>query len=209
MFGSFADTGEGLAWTDSSKADHKHVNLVTTWPGGPTNNNSYLQKVPSQIAYKEFNASLNLPDDRWGYEVEPGMVNCSWTKLLLDRNALPSDQDDPDLRGMLDRGIYKLPANKSVATVVCDFLRRLYSHFMNIVERHIPAQVLAGIPIEFWFTVPALWSDEARDLTLQAATKAGFGSRPYDTINLIPEPEAAAIFTLQATNEVGGILEVN
>lgn len=61
-------------------------------------------------------------------------------------------------------------------------------------------------PLEFWFTVPAIWSDGGRNATLDAARRAGFAkdnSRPYDTINLILEPEAAAITALKKSSGTG------
>jgi len=38
---------------------------------------------------------------------------------------------------------------------------------------------------------------------MSAARSAGFGSRPDDNINLIPEPEAAAISTLSELSAGG------
>jgi molecular chaperone DnaK (HSP70) len=52
-------------------------------------------------------------------------------------------------------------------------------------------------PMECWITLPAIWSDEAKDATLQAAKRAGFGNRPGDDVFTIAEPEAAAIATLK------------
>lgn len=47
-------------------------------------------------------------------------------------------------------------------------------------------------PIEFWFCVPATWTRNARDATMEAAKKARFNSRPGDQIFMIMEPKAAA-----------------
>ncbi|TVY15152.1 Heat shock protein [Lachnellula arida] len=53
-------------------------------------------------------------------------------------------------------------------------------------------------PMECWITLPAIWSDEAKDATLAAAKKAGFGNREGDEVFTIAEPEAAAIATLKS-----------
>lgn len=45
-------------------------------------------------------------------------------------------------------------------------------------------------------TVPAIWTDAAKNATLQAAERAGLGNR-HD-LRLISEPEAAAVYTLKA-----------
>lgn len=50
--------------------------------------------------------------------------------------------------------------------------------------------------VEFVLTVPAVWSDSAKNATLQAAERAGMGNR--HELKLISEPEAAAIYTLKA-----------
>lgn len=49
---------------------------------------------------------------------------------------------------------------------------------------------------QFVLTVPAVWSDAAKDATLKAAEKAGMGAR--GELKLISEPEAAAVYTLKA-----------
>ncbi|KAK3317152.1 hypothetical protein B0T19DRAFT_451865 [Cercophora scortea] len=53
--------------------------------------------------------------------------------------------------------------------------------------------ILDSTPIEYILTVPAVWSDKAKADTLACASGAGF--RPIETIRLINEPEAAAVWT--------------
>lgn len=50
--------------------------------------------------------------------------------------------------------------------------------------------------VEFVLTVPAVWSDSAKNATLQAAERAGMGN--IHELKLISEPEAAAVYTLKA-----------
>ncbi|KAF3480439.1 heat shock 70 kDa protein 12A [Arthroderma uncinatum] len=63
--------------------------------------------------------------------------------------------------------------------------------------------------MEFWFTMPAIWSDKAQHATREAAKRAGFGSRPGDEIYMISEPEAAAIAALKdhTSNEALSIVK--
>lgn len=49
--------------------------------------------------------------------------------------------------------------------------------------------------MEWVLTVPAIWSDSAKDLMIQAARKAGFGERGMD-FELISEPECGATYAL-------------
>lgn len=53
--------------------------------------------------------------------------------------------------------------------------------------------------------MPAIWSDQAKDATLQAAKNAGFGGRASDEIFTIAEPEAAAIATLKKYSEADAV----
>jgi molecular chaperone DnaK (HSP70) len=48
-------------------------------------------------------------------------------------------------------------------------------------------------------TVPAIWSDDAKNLTRLAATRAGI---PGDKLNLITEPEAAALYCATMCEEL-------
>ena len=46
-------------------------------------------------------------------------------------------------------------------------------------------------------SVPAIWSDRARDKTLDCAYRAGYGRRfSPEAIKLVTEPEAAASYTI-------------
>lgn len=50
--------------------------------------------------------------------------------------------------------------------------------------------------ITYILTVPAIWSDSARNLMIQAAERAGYGSHRVN-FNFVSEPEAAAAYTLK------------
>ena len=51
---------------------------------------------------------------------------------------------------------------------------------------------------ELVVTVPAVWSERAKDQTLKAVTKAKWAA---SKISLVTEPEAAAIYTLKWMTE--------
>lgn len=97
------------------------------------------------------------------------MESYSWRKLRLDQDTRITDHDDITLSS--------LPGST-------DGLLAL------------PPGIMAATPIDFWVTIPATWSDRAKSLTMTTAEKAGFASRPNDTIQMITEPEAAAVATL-------------
>ncbi|ORY17048.1 hypothetical protein BCR34DRAFT_597140 [Clohesyomyces aquaticus] len=104
-------------------------------------------------------------------------------------------------------GFCTVPEGKSAKDVVTDYLQCLYSHFVETISgRDVNSQALWDMtPAEFWITVPALWSDAAKEATFDAATRAGFGSRRLarglkDSVHIITEPEAAALTVLTEEN---------
>lgn len=97
----------------------------------------------------------------------------------------------------------KLPPAKCALDVATDFLKELHNWIISYLEKRISPEILSATPMEFWFTVPAIWSDHAKDATRKAALSAGFGSHGEDSIFLIPEPEAAGIATLKSLSDTG------
>ena len=61
-------------------------------------------------------------------------------------------------------------------------------------ERFLQNQKLSYV-----LTVPAIWSDKAKELTRQAALTAGI---KRENLTLITEPEAAALYCATLCNEV-------
>jgi molecular chaperone DnaK (HSP70) len=82
-------------------------------------------------------------------------------------------------------------------TVVADFLSHVRDITVESIARTYGPDWIRNAEIEWVLTVPAIWTDTATDLMVQAATKARFGRHRYD-FNLVSEPEAAAAYTLKA-----------
>ena len=179
--------GVNFAW--SKYANDSDIIAISEWPTrGPET--EFTAKTPTQIAYGDENDGI--PKNYWGYQIAPRMVRYAWIKLLLDNNALQSPYDDPDLQRDIKEGIIKFPQNRSAQEVTADYLKELYNFTMERLQRRY-MNMLDVTPIKFWFTMPAIWSDEAQVRTLAAAKEAGYGSRKDDEICIITEPEAAAI----------------
>lgn len=174
----------------TDKSDMDDI-IVMNWPGG----GATLMKTPTRIAYARENKSIQ--SNKWGFEVHPKLSSYSWTKLLLDKNAVPGDHDDPALANMVGPGMMKLPAFRDAAGVCEDFLHEVYLYVSLKLRQQMTDDTFKDTPMECWITLPAIWSDEAKDSTLTAAKRAGFGSKPGDEIYTIAEPEAAAIATLK------------
>jgi hypothetical protein len=133
---------------------------------------------------------------KWGFDVPPDKISYSWTKLLLDSSAESTTHDDPALmEKLLGRGWMQLPPNKTAQDVCRDYLSQVYQYAIFKLEELNPG-ALDLTPMEFWITVPAIWSDTAKAATRNAALEAGFGSRPGDHLFMITEPEAAALASL-------------
>lgn len=166
--------------------------IVMNWPGS---GGATLLKTPTRLAYARENPSITT--NRWGFDVHPKLISYSWTKLLLDKNAIPGEHDDPALANMAGPGMMKLPSFRNAAGVCEDFLHEVYLYVAKKLGQQMTDDTFQSTPMECWITLPAIWSDEAKDATLTAAKNAGFGSKLGDEIFTIAEPEAAAIATLK------------
>lgn len=186
----------------TTKSDIRDVVVITSWPG-TSRASETVYKIPSRIAYP--NENYRIQNNKWGFQVESGMISYSWTKLLLDKDTPAEEFDDETLKLQEAAGmpILKLPVGKDAVTVAADFLRAVYNHTITTLEKQITAEILAITPMELWFTIPAIWSDEAQNATREAAKRAGFGSRAGDKVFMITEPEAAAIAALKETTDSG------
>lgn len=92
------------------------------------------------------------------------------------------------MRHQLDR------AGKDVTTAVADYLTELFKHAKQALVKQFGEYFVRTTHLEVIVTVPAIWTDGAKNATLKAAEKAGMGNN----IRMISEPEAAAVYTLQA-----------
>ncbi|EED23507.1 Hsp70 family protein [Talaromyces stipitatus ATCC 10500] len=193
----YGTTYTGLSYVSTEKKDINDIVVVNTWPG-PARDADHVEKAPSRIAYPNENTDMESP--RWGYQVEPGMTAYSWTKLLLEQRMPLGGYEDQNLEVASKAGIMKLPEGKTAVQVVADFLTEIRDHARRILEKRITEKILAATPLEFWLTIPAIWSESAKNATREAALLAGFegsSDRPKDRIFMITEPEAAAVAAIR------------
>ncbi|KAK6543449.1 hypothetical protein TWF694_000196 [Orbilia ellipsospora] len=203
----FGTTYSGVAFCHSSKNGLKDSEVVTTWAG-----NGIAPKTPTEIRYPEIAGK----DPLWGAEAsvasERRFTSNSNTiynrfKLLLDPTVEKAVYTDP-ITSLLDRygrmnlgSSIKLPVGKTAIDVSTDYLRLLYEDLMHRVFRKRLPDTLDITSIEFVFTIPAIWGHKAQEATRYAAKTAGFCSRSMDTLTLVSEPEAAAMYVLHAMGE--------
>ncbi|KAL6868611.1 actin-like ATPase domain-containing protein [Trichoderma novae-zelandiae] len=193
----YGTTYSGLSFAYSNATDFKDIFPWTKYPGSSSHGAEHCVKAPTQVAFVEENPELD--ETAWGYQVEAGMKTCAWTKLLLDKSSLESVHDDPDLYLSRSMDILHLPPGRSAKDVATEYFKGMKRMFDSAVKEHLGAQNIDHLPIDFWLTVPASWSEKAKMLTKSAATDAGFATRPIDRIMLISEPEAAAQLALKSS----------
>ncbi|KFH41742.1 Heat shock 70 kDa protein 12A-like protein [Hapsidospora chrysogenum ATCC 11550] len=184
----FGTTFSGVAAVYTSTPDD--IEIIKTWPGG---NGITSDKVPTEIAY-DYPASApsgSEPTVKWGFQFKPEESRLRCIKLFLDRSQkLPFYVSPLDTAAQLKR------FNKNVVDAVSDYLTQIYKHTMDTLTRRYGESFMGSTRVEFVLTCPAVWSDAAKNTTLQAAERAGMGSR--SEIQMISEPEAAAVYTLKA-----------
>ncbi|KAI7260445.1 actin-like ATPase domain-containing protein [Hortaea werneckii] len=145
--------------------------------------------IPKPKGNSKGNSNNTAGTMRWGYQVRPDEQRLRCLKLLLDTN-----QSLPDYVS-LDDFKQQLAANgKNVGTVVAEYLKALFDHTRETLKGRYGELFVSQVPFKVVLTVPAVWSDAAQQATLSAAKDAGID----DNVTMISEPEAAAVYALQA-----------
>ncbi|KAG5915102.1 hypothetical protein E4U53_004528 [Claviceps sorghi] len=162
----FGTTYSGVAWSETSRPDVQHV--ISTWPA-PDGPRSSL-KVPTELRKL-------ATGWQWGFQIPENAKRHRFFKLKLDEPDTPNSDGDTPLQ------LTKI------------YLSCLHDHFIRILEDKLSSAVVHATPMDFVVTVPAIWSNTAKQATERAAAMAGFcGNR---RIHLISEPEAAALYTIK------------
>ncbi|KAJ5570150.1 uncharacterized protein N7459_009580 [Penicillium hispanicum] len=162
------DTSQiGVTYVSMSHGQVSSINFIDYWPPGKG-----AFKTPSLVSYIQ-----GTGPPLWGLEVQPGMKSYAWTKLLLNQDLEHQDFNDEILEKITGSGILKLPDGKEAVDAVADFLSQVYAHIPAKIElSHSHLVDLCDVPVDFWFTIPAGWSEGTQCLMRQAIKKAGFGS---------------------------------
>ncbi|KAF1978029.1 actin-like ATPase domain-containing protein [Bimuria novae-zelandiae CBS 107.79] len=181
----FGTTYSGVAAVYSATPDD--IDIIKTWPGG---NGITSDKVPTEIAYVAPSDPLK-PNIKWGFQFKPEETRLRCIKLFLDRN-----HKLPHFVSPLETAAQLRKYEKTVMEAVSDYLAQIHKHTMETLTRRYGETFMSMTKTQFVLTVPAVWSDSAKDATLKAAEKAGMGSG--NDLKLISEPEAAAVYTLKA-----------
>ncbi|KAI9738107.1 MAG: hypothetical protein M1818_005535 [Claussenomyces sp. TS43310] len=177
----FGTTFSGVAWT--TQGCPEDLEVITVWPGSQ---NKTSEKVPTVMKYE---TTKEEPSFRWGFQVSPLVDGIRGLKLLLDE-----DQKDRYGPSLLSKNIL-MAIRKDAVDVASDYLRELFRVVQKVQVRRLGEAYVKSAKFRIVLTVPAVWSDKAKDATLKAAEKAGLNDHE---LSMISEPEAAAIYTLRA-----------
>jgi molecular chaperone DnaK (HSP70) len=162
----FGTTYSGVAWAETTRPDVQHV--ISSWPSANSSKSS--PKVPTELR-------RIATGWQWGFQIPESSKRSRFFKLRLD------EPPQEDREGESPMELTKI------------YLSCLQSHFVGILEKRLSSAVLRSTPMDFVVTVPAIWSNAAKQATERAAAMAGFCGN--QRIQLISEPEAAALYTLK------------
>jgi hypothetical protein len=177
------------------------VSVIRIWP---SRNNQYVEKTPSILAYNK-----NPP--LWGGNVRPNdEPQIAHFKLGLQEDItthyyselLGPTHSKPILGGYLSNHNWKHPKLPEMKAVdyTRDYLARINEYVTNeILPTRFGAKFLQNQALSYVITVPAIWSDKAKQQTRQAAEAAGIDR---NSLTLITEPEAAALYCATLCDEV-------
>ncbi|KAK1968964.1 actin-like ATPase domain-containing protein [Colletotrichum sublineola] len=183
----FGTTYSGVAWAETQRPDRRTA--ITTWPiSRNVHEGESSDKVPTKLRY--------VGDEvQWGFSIPitaPQDEVVEWFKLDLD----------PSLQSMGQAVSAEGRGGRNVDKLVTDYMSALGNHLRYTLKEKLGEQVVHTTPLEFVVTVPAIWSDLAKDKTRQACQKAT-GLTTTAPIHLVSEPEAAAIYALQGLDPHG------
>ncbi|KAG0198378.1 hypothetical protein BGX28_008195 [Mortierella sp. GBA30] len=172
----FGTTFSGVAY--ALKADGE-VHDMTKWP----RHLAQYPKTPTLSLYKK--DSQKILD--WGHAARLAMLKPSAKDYTLLRK-FKLQLDETLQSAPLENGISALEA-------VTHYLKKLHGHVMSelmkgFIKNYEPTQ------FQYCLTVPAMWSDAAKNTMRRAAIGAGLIQEgdPPNRLILISEPEAAAMY---------------
>ncbi|KAG5921802.1 hypothetical protein E4U61_006230 [Claviceps capensis] len=175
----FGTTYSGVAYCFANQTNAA-PKAILDWPDQGLS----APKIPTIIEYTEKDSR----GFRWGASVNRLNGGIVGIKLLLDPTQerplyLPTKNIDQELQS--------LP--KKPFEVAADFIQAIYEHALQDIAKTIPKAYMDMCDKEFVLSVPAVWSDAAKNATLKAAELAGI--KP---VTIVKEPEAAALYAIKS-----------
>ena len=151
-----------IAYVFTSKPDQ--VYTITDWPGAK---GRVVPKAPSTIKYSD------PVTFQWGYELDRTLEEkIEGVKLLLDPYQekplyVPPSNTEAELKKL----------GKPALDVAADYIGAICQHAMRKIEGKYPKNFLEMLEKQFVLSVPAIWSDKAKDATLKVWQRTMLWSR--------------------------------
>jgi molecular chaperone DnaK (HSP70) len=193
-----ATTSSAVLTNAELRKINQNMHIIREWP---SQSRSTFDKVQTVLAYK------NGEPGNWGESVRRGdNPRMEYFKLGLQENlnsaAYRNSSESSSLGGYLNDHDWRHPLlpNKRALDVTSDYLKCVLQHVLtDQLPKKYGTKFLQNQNISYVLTVPAVWSDTAKERTRQAAVRAGIPSRK---ITLVTEPEAAANYCSTLCTEV-------
>lgn len=181
----------GVAWAYSKEPED--ITIVTSWPS-KLNRCSDMEKTPTQLCF-----GTATTETTWGFGVSGEQDPIKWFKLLLlDGKDVPSDVKKSSQYQKAVESQKTL--NKGPTELISCFLRNLWNHALDSIEREVGREELVSCRLHIVFTTPAIWPSYAQQRMKLAAKLSGIletRSAGATTLRFVSEPEAAALATLK------------
>jgi hypothetical protein len=188
---AFAHTGN-VSGNDITRIA-ENLEVIRSWPSPSL---QYAEKTPTIIAY-------HTDPPTWGGNVKPNHhPQVAHFKLGLQPRVREhyNTGGTPSVLAFLDPNWVNPVPGKTAVDFAADYLKCVHKYVTDIAfPRQFGETFLRGQQISYVITVPAIWKDSAKSLTRQAAERAGIPSRKLE---LITEPEAAALYCATISREV-------
>ena len=133
-------------------------------------------KCPTLIKY-------DTPNDfRWGFELNrTTKERIEGIKLLLD-----PDQPKPLYVPAINTEAELKRLGKPALAVASDFISAIFQHALRKIESKYPKSYLELLDKQYVLSVPAVWSDKAKDATLRVSACKRLGGLHVRVILILP-----------------------
>ncbi|PKS07026.1 hypothetical protein jhhlp_005623 [Lomentospora prolificans] len=182
----FGTTYSGLAWTVAHRPER--LATVTAWPDA-ADHEVVSEKVPTRLRYQG-------NDTQWGFKIPvnaPQHEILEWFKLDLDPTLPTIGQPTGE----------EITGGRTADVLVADYLAALRDHLACTLQTKFGPQIVSTASFSFVVTVPAIWSETAKDrITHAFRTVLSVPPWPQNpAIEIVSEPEAAAVSSLTSISK--------
>ncbi|KAF9346263.1 hypothetical protein BGX26_002250 [Mortierella sp. AD094] len=182
----FGTTFSGCAYAYAP--EDKEVRTITSWP----KQNVQYAKTPTLNLYKEVNGEYKMVE--WGWK----------SKLQMETPAASKYIQLYQYKPHLDENLALVPWKDkvSVPDAISDYLKAFHEYVAEKILQEF-GRSYSRKSFRYCLTVPAMWSDKAKDVMRKAAVRAGLitGDDHPDRLLLVSEPEAAALYCEKACKQ--------